>query len=96
MDDGAIEQIVNEMRRLGEETLAHRAAISEIASLRRNLAEQLRDAIGPTAAAKRLSISRQTFWQILNPTKAQELKRRSARRLHLEDSTIARGDEETT
>jgi hypothetical protein len=39
----------------------------------------LNDAIGPTLAAKRLGISRQTFWQVLNPEKAQAIKRRSSR-----------------
>lgn len=59
------------------ETAKHRRAISDIAANRRELAERLSEEIGPTRAAERLGISRQTFWQILNPQQAKEIKRRS-------------------
>ena len=79
MEDAAVEQLVEELLRLPGETAAHRAEISRLAARRRVLAVMLNDAIGPTLAAKRLGISRQTFWQVLNPEKAQAIKRRSSR-----------------
>lgn len=78
MEDAAVEQLVEELLRLPGETAAHRAEISRLAARRRVLAVMLNDAIGPTLAAKRLGISRQTFWQVLNPEKAQAIKRRSS------------------
>lgn len=79
MDDKKMEKVVKELLRLPAETAKHREAISRIAVRRRELAGELSDVIGPTQASKRLGISRQTFWQILNPDKAQEIKRRSTR-----------------
>jgi hypothetical protein len=79
MEDQELEQLVAELLRLPDETAAHRAEISRLALRRRELALVLNDAIGPTLAAKRLGISRQTFWQVLNPEKAQAIKRRSSR-----------------
>ena len=70
-------KVVKELLRLPGETVKHREAISRIALRRRELAGQLSEELGPTRASKRLGISRQTFWQILNPEKAQEIKRRS-------------------
>jgi hypothetical protein len=89
MEDQELEQLIAELRRLPDETAAHRAEISRLATRRRELAVVLNDAIGPTLAAKRLGISRQTFWQVLNPEKAQAIKRRStlARRDGLLPST---------
>jgi predicted DNA-binding protein (UPF0251 family) len=77
MEELELEQLIAELRRLPDETAAHRAEISRLATRRRELATVLNDAIGPTLAAKRLGISRQTFWQVLNPEKAQAIKRRS-------------------
>lgn len=77
--DAELEELVAELLRLPVETAAHRAEISRLAARRRELASLLSAAIGPTLAAKRLGISRQTFWQVLNPVKAQATKRRSAR-----------------
>jgi flagellar biosynthesis chaperone FliJ len=77
MDDAELEQLVRELTEIPDQIAAHRDAISELAARRRALAEQLRDAIGPTLAAKRLGVSRQTFWQVLNPAQAKEIKRRS-------------------
>ena len=79
MEDADLEQLIAELLRLPGETAAHRAEISRLAARRRELALVLNDAIGPTLAAKRLGISRQTFWQVLNPEKAQAIKRRSSR-----------------
>jgi len=79
VEDVELEQLIGELLRLPDETAAHRAEISRLAARRRELAIVLNDAIGPTLAAKRLGISRQTFWQVLNPEKAQAIKRRSAR-----------------
>lgn len=79
MDDKQMEKVVKELLRLPAQTARHREAISTIAARRRELAGQLSHEIGPTQASKRLGISRQTFWQILNPDKAQEIKRRSSR-----------------
>jgi hypothetical protein len=79
MEAQELEQLVAELLRLPDETAAHRAEISRLAARRRELAMLLNDAIGPTLAAKRLGISRQTFWQVLNPAKAQAIKRRSSR-----------------
>ena len=73
--------MVKELLRLPAETARHREAISRIASRRRDLAGKLSEEIGPTQASKRLGISRQTFWQILNPERAQEIKRKSVRTL---------------
>jgi predicted DNA-binding protein (UPF0251 family) len=33
--------------------------------------------VGPTKAAQRLGVSRQTFWQILNPDRSKDIKKRS-------------------
>jgi predicted DNA-binding protein (UPF0251 family) len=82
VDDAELEQLITELLRLPGETAAHRAEISRLAARRRELAVVLSDAIGPTLAAKRLGISRQTFWQVLNPEKAQAIKRRSSRSSH--------------
>jgi hypothetical protein len=79
VEDAELEQLIEELLRLPGETAAHRAEISRLAARRRALAVVLSDAIGPTLAAKRLGISRQTFWQVLNPEKAQAIKRRSTR-----------------
>jgi hypothetical protein len=79
VEDGELEQLIEELLRLPGETAAHRAEISRLAARRRELAMVLNEAIGPTLAAKRLGISRQTFWQVLNPDKAQAIKRRSSR-----------------
>jgi hypothetical protein len=79
MDDKQMEKVVKELLRLPAETARHREAISRTAARRRELAGQLSQEIGPTQASKRLGISRQTVWQILNPDKAQEIKRRSSR-----------------
>jgi hypothetical protein len=79
VEDAELEPLIGELLRLPDETAAHRAEISRLAVRRRELAVVLSDAIGPTLAAKRLGISRQTFWQVLNPEKAQAIKRRSAR-----------------
>ena len=72
-----MERVVKELLRLPSETAEHRAAISRIATKRRELAGRLGEAIGPTKAAQRLGVSRQTFWQILNPDQAKEIKKRS-------------------
>ena len=77
MDDKEMDRVVKELLRLPGETAKHRAAISAIASKRRELAGHLGEAIGPTEAAKRLGVSRQTFWQILHPDQAKEIKKRS-------------------
>ncbi|MGD0440466.1 MAG: hypothetical protein ABSB52_07530 [Acidimicrobiales bacterium] len=72
-----MDQVVKELLRLPAETAKHRAAISRIAARRRELAGRLGEAIGPTKAAQKLGISRQTFWQILNPDQAKQIKQRS-------------------
>jgi len=72
-----MDKVVKELLRLPNETTKHRAAISRIAVRRRELAGRLGEAIGPTKAAQTLGVSRQTFWQILNPDHAKEIKRRS-------------------
>ena len=77
MEERHVDEIVAELLRLPGEIADHRAAISEIAARRRQLAEELGQEIGPTKAAQRLGISRQTFWQILNPQQSKEIKRRS-------------------
>jgi DNA invertase Pin-like site-specific DNA recombinase len=77
VDDKEMGLVVKELLRLPGETAKHRAAISRIAAKRRELAGRLGDAIGPTEAAKKLGVSRQTFWQILNPDQAKEIKKRS-------------------
>jgi hypothetical protein len=77
MDDKEMDRVVKELLRLPVETAKHRAAISRIAAKRRELAERLGEAIGPTKASQRLGVSRQTFWQILNPDQAKEIKKRS-------------------
>jgi len=69
--------VVKELLRLPAETAKHRAAISRIAARRRELAGRLGEAIGPTKAAQKLGISRQTFWQILNPDQAKQIKQKS-------------------
>ena len=69
--------MVKDLLRLPAETAKHRAAISRIAARRRELAGRLGEAIGPTKAAQKLGISRQTFWQILNPDQAKQIKQRS-------------------
>jgi DNA-binding XRE family transcriptional regulator len=77
MDDKEMDKVVKELLRLPNETTKHREAISRIAVRRRELAGRLGEAIGPTKAAQKLGVSRQTFWQILNPDHAKEIKRRS-------------------
>jgi hypothetical protein len=77
MDDKEMDRVVKELLRLPSETAKHRAAISRIAAKRRELAGRLGEAIGPTKAAQKLGVSRQTFWQILNPDQAKEIKKRS-------------------
>jgi len=72
-----MDQVVKELLRLPAETAKHRAAISRIAARRRELAGRLGEAIGPTKAAQKLGISRQTFWQILNPDQAKQIKQKS-------------------
>jgi DNA invertase Pin-like site-specific DNA recombinase len=72
-----MDQVVKDLLRLPAETAKHRAAISRIAARRRELAGRLGEAIGPTKAAQKLGISRQTFWQILNPDQAKQIKQRS-------------------
>ena len=72
-----MDQVVKELLRLPGETAKHRAAISRIAARRRELAGRLGEAIGPTKAAQRLGVSRQTFWQILKPDQAKQIKKRS-------------------
>jgi len=72
-----MDRVVKELLRLPAETAKHRAAISRIATKRRELAGRLGEAIGPTKAAQKLGVSRQTFWQILNPDQAKEIKKRS-------------------
>lgn len=91
MEDAELEQLIGELLSLPGETAAHRAEISRLAARRRELAMVLNDAIGPTLAAKRLGISRQTFWQVLNPEKAQAIKRRSSR-TRREGATAAASD----
>jgi hypothetical protein len=81
MDDKEMDQVVRELLLLPAETAKHRAAISRIAARRRELAERLGEAIGPTKAAQKLGVSRQTFWQILNPDHAKEIKKRSKTKL---------------
>ena len=77
MDDKETDRVVKELLRLHSETAKHRAAISDIATRRRELAARLGEAIGPTKASQKLGVSRQTFWQILNPDQAKEIKKRS-------------------
>ena len=77
MDDKEMDRVVKELLCLPSETAKHRAAISRIAGRRRELAGRLGEVIGPTKAAQKLGVSRQTFWQILNPDQAKEIKRRS-------------------
>jgi hypothetical protein len=77
MDDKEMGRVVKELLRLPEKTARHREAISRIAARRRELAGRLGEAIGPTKAAQQLGVSRQTFWQILNPDQAKEIKKRS-------------------
>jgi hypothetical protein len=77
MDDREMDRVVKELLRLHSETAKHRAAISRIATRRRELAARLGEAIGPTKAAQKLGVSRQTLWQILNPDQAKEIKKRS-------------------
>ena len=77
MDDKEMDRVVTQLLRLPGETAKHRAAISRIAAKRRELAGRLGEAIGPTKAAQKLGVSRQTFWQILNPDQAKEIKKRS-------------------
>jgi flagellar biosynthesis chaperone FliJ len=87
MDDREIDRVVKALLKMTAETAKHRAAISAIAAQRRELAEQLAEEIGPTKAAQRLHISRQTFWQILNPTQAKEIKQRSRSGRRIVDGT---------
>src|SRR5271154_7494 len=77
VDGKEINRVVRELLRMPAETAKHREAISQIAVRRRELAAQLGGEVGPSEAAKLLGISRQTFWQVLNPTRAKEIKRRS-------------------
>jgi hypothetical protein len=79
VEDRALDGLVEELLAIPMATAAHRSEISRLAARRRVLARQLGDLVGPTMAAKRLGISRQTFWQILNPQQAYEIKRRSSR-----------------
>jgi hypothetical protein len=76
-DRTSIDRAVDEMIRLSDEIVMHRMAIAVIALKRHQLAVVLRNALGPTVAAKRLGISRQTLWQIVNPERSAEIKRRS-------------------
>lgn len=77
MEEHEIENLVARLLAYPIEIAKHREAISELAARRRELAVELKDAIGPKKAAERLGISRQVLWQILNPTRAQDIKRRS-------------------
>jgi predicted DNA-binding protein (UPF0251 family) len=79
MDERQIEHLVKELLKMPAETAKHRHAISEIAAKRRELAGRLCGEIGPTKAAQRLGVSRQTLWQILNPQQAKAIKQRSRR-----------------
>ena len=72
-----MDRVVKELLRLPGETAKHSAAISRIATRRRELAGRFGEATGPTKAAQKLGVSRQTFWQILNPDQAKEIKKRS-------------------
>jgi hypothetical protein len=72
-----MDRVVKKLLCLPGETAKHRAAISQIAARRRELAGRLGEAIGPTKAAQKLGVSRQTFWQILNPDQAKQIKKRS-------------------
>ncbi len=86
-----MDRVVKELLRLPGETARHRAAISRIAARRRELAVFLGEAIGPTKAAQKLGVSRQTFWQILNPDHAKEIKKRSrtnARRAPVQPAAV--------
>jgi hypothetical protein len=94
MDDKEMDRVVKELLRLPRETAKHRAAISRIAGRRRELAGRLGEAIGPTKAAQRLGVSRQTFWQILNPDQAKEIKKRS--KTNTQDAPVNRDDTEAT
>ena len=89
-----MDRVVKELLRLPSETAKHRAAISRIAGRRRELAGRLGEAIGPTKAAQRLGVSRQTFWQILNPDQAKEIKKRS--KTNTQDAPVNRDDTEAT
>ncbi len=77
MDDKEMDRVVKELLRLPGETAKHRTAIYRIAGRRRELAARLGEAIGPTKASQKLGVSRQKFWQILNPDQAKEIKKRS-------------------
>ena len=94
MDDKETDRVVKELLRLHSETAKHRAAISDIATRRRELAARLGEAIGPTKAAQKLGVSRQTFWQILNPDQAKEIKKRS--KTNTQDAPVNRDDTEAT
>jgi hypothetical protein len=94
MDDKEMDRVVKELLRLPSETAKHRAAISRIATKRRELARHLGEAIGPTKASQKLGVSRQTFWQILNPDQAKEIKKRS--KTNTQDAPVNRDDTEAT
>ena len=79
MDQVDLDALVVQLRALPEEIAKRQAEISQLASLRRTLAQRLTDAIGPTRTAACLGISRQVLWQVLNPKRAYEIKRRSSR-----------------
>ncbi|MCU1491112.1 MAG: hypothetical protein JWM85_2517 [Acidimicrobiaceae bacterium] len=80
MAETNLEAQLGELLRIPTEITAHREQISDLATRRRQLAERVVEVLGPTETAKRLGISRQTLWQILNPSQSKEIKRRSARR----------------
>ena len=82
-----LEPLLEELRRLPLDIAALREQISGLARRRRQLAEEVVDVLGPTETAKRLGISRQTLWQVLNPSQSKEIKRRSARRAGGHDAT---------
>ena len=63
--------MVKELLRLPGETAKHSAAISRIATKRRELAGRLGEAIGPTKAAQKLGVSRQDVLADLEPRSGQ-------------------------
>jgi len=75
-----IDALLQELTQIPVEISWHREEISALAARRRELAERVVAELGPTEVAKRLGISRQTLWQVLNPAQSKEIKRRSARR----------------
>ena len=81
MDAAQIDALLQELAQIPVDIAAHREEISALATRRRELAERVVAELGPTEVAKRLGISRQTLWQVLNPAQSKETKRRSARRI---------------